>query len=97
MLTWDVWNAWKLRALLIGGLMLVVVDNVSGGSLNLGFPRGLEVYLIISSFYFVLDPQGRIEKRRQELLVLFLFPGAFVAAFVPMYAIFLFFMRYTNL
>ena len=91
------WNAWKLQALLMGGLILVVVDNISGGSLTLGVPKGLDAYFIISSFYFALDPQGRIEKRRQELLVLLLFPGAFVTALLPLYALFLFLLRYTNL
>ena len=90
-------NAWRLRALLIGGLVLIVTDSVSEGRLQLGIPRGLDIYLIVSGFYFALDPQKRIEKRRQELLVLLLFPGAFVAALFPLYALLLFVARYLGL
>jgi hypothetical protein len=92
MYTW--WNAWKLRTFLIGGLLLIIVDNVSKGGLNLGVLRGLDVYLIVSSFYFALDPQARIEKRRQEVLVFLLFPGAFVASLIPLYALLLWIATY---
>ena len=91
------WNMWKLQALLMGGLMLIAADYISGGGLTLGIPKGLDVYLIISSFYFALDPQTRIQKRRQELLVLLLFPGAFVTVLLPLYALLLILARYTNL
>jgi hypothetical protein len=82
------WETWKLRALLIGGLLLVLGDHVSGQSLHLGIPRGIDAYLLVSSFYFALDPQGRVEKWRQELLLFLLFPGAFVTALVPLFALF---------
>ena len=29
MLSWDLWNAWKLRAFLIGGLAVIAMGNVS--------------------------------------------------------------------
>jgi hypothetical protein len=89
------WNAWKLRAFLIGGLLLIIVDNVSKGGLNLGVPRGLDIYLIVSSFYFALDPQARIERRLQEVLVFLLFPGAFVASLIPLCALLMLIAKYT--
>ena len=88
------WETWKLRALLIGGLLLALGDHVSGQSLNLGIPRGVDAYLIVSSFYFALDPQGRVEKWRQEVLLFLLFPGAFVTALVPFYTLLLFTVRW---
>lgn len=90
-------NAWRLRALLLCGLVLIVTDGVSEGRLQLGVPRGIDIYLIVSGFYFALDLQKRIEKRRQELLALLFFPGAFVASLIPLYALLLFVARYMGL
>jgi hypothetical protein len=93
MLNWDVWNAWKFRAFLIGGLVIIVINLLSNGVLDFHTPVGLNIYLFISGIYFVIDPQDRVATRWQEWLVRLLFPGAFVTTLLPIYAVALFLIR----
>jgi hypothetical protein len=93
MLNWDLWNAWRLRAFLIGGLAVIATDLLSDGILDLGGSTGLNIYLFISGLYFVASPQSRVATRWQERLVRLLFPGAFVTTLLPIYALALFLIR----
>jgi hypothetical protein len=87
------WNAWQLRGLLLSGLSFLLLDHLTDNIFDLGVPRGLDIYLMIASFYFALDPQRRIERRMEEWLLLSLFPGAFATIFLPLYAILLFALK----
>ncbi len=87
MLNRDLWNAWKLRAFLIGGLVVIAINLLSDGILDFNIPVELNIYLLISGFYFVINPQDRVATRWQERLVHLLFPGAFVTTLLPIYAL----------
>ncbi len=93
MLTWDVWNAWKWRVFLIGGLVVIAINLLSDGILDLDISVGLSIYLLISGLYFAINPQERVATRWQERLVRLLFPGAFVTTLLPIYALALFLAR----
>src|SRR6266849_58072 len=93
MLTWDVWNAWKWRVFLIGGLVVIAINLLSDGILDLDISVGLSIYLLISGLYFAINPQERVTTRSQERLVRVLLPGAFVTTLLPIYAIVLFLAR----
>ncbi len=93
MLNWDLWNAWKLRAFLIGGLAVIAINLLSEGVLDFNAPVELNIYLFISGLYFVASPQSRVATRWQERLVQLLFPGAFVTTLLPIYALALFLVR----
>ena len=93
MLNWDLWNAWKLRAFLIGGLAVIAINLLSEGVLDFNAPVELNIYLFISGLYFVASPQSRVATRWQERLVRLLFPGAFVTTLLPIYALALFLVR----
>lgn len=90
MLNRDLWNAWKLRAFLIGGLVVIALNLLSDKILDLDISVWLSIYLLISGLYFVASPQSRVATRWQERLVRLLFPGAFVTTLLPIYAIVLF-------
>jgi hypothetical protein len=87
------WDTWKLRALLLSGLFFLLLDYLTDNIMDLGIPRGLDLYLVIASFYFTLDPQRRIEKRMEEWLLFLLFPGAFATVLLPLYTLLLFMLR----
>ncbi len=87
MLTWDLWNAWKLRAFLIGGLVVIALNLLSDKILDLDISVWLSIYLFISGVYFALDPQDRVATRWQVRLVHLLFPGALVTTLLPIYAL----------
>jgi len=93
MLTWDLWNAWKLRVFLIGGLVVIALNLLSDGILDLDISVWLSLYLFVSGFYFAIDPQDRVATRWQEWLVRLLFPGAFVTTLLPLYALAVFLIR----
>jgi hypothetical protein len=90
MLTWELWNAWKLRVFLLGGLAVIAMNLLTDGILDLDISVWLSLYLLISGFYFALNPQDRVATRWQEWLVRLLFPGAFVTTLLPLYALALF-------
>jgi hypothetical protein len=93
MLTRDLWNAWKLRVFLIGGLAVIALNLLSDKILDFDISVWLSIYLLISGFYFVINPQDRVATRWQERFVRLLFPGAFVTTLLPIYAIVLFLAR----
>jgi hypothetical protein len=93
MSNWDVWNAWKWRVFLIGGLVVIAINLLSDGILDLETSVGLNIYLFISGFYFAISPQDRVATRWQARLVQVLFPGAFVTTLLPIYALALFLAR----
>ena len=93
MLTWDVWNAWKWRVFLIGGLVVIVINLLNDGVLDLDISVWLSIYLFISGAYFAINPQERVATRWQERFVRLLFPGAFVTTLLPIYALALFLAR----
>jgi hypothetical protein len=83
-------DTWKLRILLFAGLSVLLLDAVNEQILGLTVPRVLSVYLTIASGYFALDPQRRIEKCRENVVLMMLFPGAFVTAMLPFYSLIFF-------
>jgi hypothetical protein len=87
MLNRDLWNAWKLRAFLIGGLVVIALNLLSDKILDFDISVWLSIYLFISGGYFALDPQDRVATRWQVRLVRLLFPGAFVTTLLPIYAL----------
>jgi hypothetical protein len=87
------WNVWKLRLLFLGGVALLVIDSVNGNVLGINVPFGLDLYLAFASLYFAIDPQLRVRKYREQVLLLILFPGAFVTALLPFYTVLLFTLR----
>jgi hypothetical protein len=83
-------EAWKLRVLLAGGLIVLFVNSFGASLLEMRIPHGLDFYLTIASCYFAMNPQRRIEQFREQVFVLLLFPGAFVTAMLPFYTFILF-------
>jgi hypothetical protein len=80
-------EAWKLRILLLGGLFVLLLAAMNESMLGIPIPPGLAAYLTIASGYFALDPQHRIEKSREQVLLVVFFPGAFVTAMLPFYSL----------
>lgn len=80
-------EAWKLRILLLGGLFVLLLAAANESLLGIPIPPGLAAYLTIASGYFALDPQQRIEKSREQVLLAVFFPGAFVTAMLPFYSL----------
>jgi hypothetical protein len=87
------WNVWKLRLLFLSGVVLLVVDSINENVLGIDVPFGLDLYLAFASMYFAIDPQIRVRKYREQVLLLVLFPGAFVTALLPFYTAVLFALR----
>jgi hypothetical protein len=83
-------EAWKLRVLLLSGLIVLFFNSFGASLLEMHIPHGLDFYLTIASCYFATNPQRRIEQFREQVLVLLLFPGAFVTALLPFYSFILF-------
>lgn len=80
-------EAWKLQALLVGGLFILFLAAVNESILGIPISPGLAAYLTIASGYFALNPQQRIEKSRGQILLAVFFPGAFVTAMLPFYSL----------
>ena len=85
---------WQLRILMGIGVLVIVFDLVEPTRLELGIPWYMSIYLIAASFYFAANSQKMVAKRSEEMLTYFFFPGAFVTALIPAYAIALFFAMY---
>ena len=94
MLDWDLWYAWRMRAFLIGGLVIIVIDLLSQGILDLEVPIEVYIYLFVAGFYFAINLRSRVATRRQELLVHFFFPGAFITTLLPVYTLVLFLAKH---
>jgi hypothetical protein len=77
-----------LRLFLAVGIILVAADFMEG-IIGLGIPPWTSLYLIVSSLYLGFDPQKRVEKRSEEVFSYVFFPGAFVTALLPMFALIL--------
>jgi len=93
MLSWDLWNAWKMRAFLLAGLLIIATDLLGEGMIDPAVPTWLNIYLLVASSYFIINIQNRVATRWQERLVRLLFPGAFVTTLLPIYALALFLAR----
>lgn len=87
------WNVWKLRALFLSGVALVVIGSFDEKILGVKAPFGLDLYLAFASMYFAIDPELRVRKYRERVLLLLLFPGAFVTALLPLYSLIFFVMK----
>lgn len=87
---------WQLRVFMGIGVLIVVFDLIEPTRLELGIPWYMSIYLIAASFYFAVNAQKMVVKRSEEMLTYFFFPGAFVTALIPAYAITLFFAMYTT-
>jgi hypothetical protein len=87
------WTVWKLRLLFLSGVVLLVIDSMNESILGVKIPLGLDLYLAFASMYFAIDPQIRVRKYREQVLLLLLFPGAFVTALLPFYSAILFAVR----
>lgn len=90
------WTIWQLRVLMGIGVLVLVFDFIEPTYLNLQIPWYMSIYLVAASFYFAANAQKMVIKRSEEMLTYFFFPGAFVTALIPAYAITLFFAMYTN-
>ena len=75
---------------LISGLIVIVINLLSDGILDLDLSVWLSIYLLVSGFYFVLSPQDRVATRWQVRLVKIFFPGAFITTLLPIYTLMLF-------
>lgn len=84
------WEVWKLRGLLLCGLLLLLIDAVNEQVLGVRIPNALALYLAIASFYFAIDPQKHFFHYREQVLLFCLFPGAFVTALLPFYTLLFF-------
>ena len=82
---------WLLRVLMGIGVLVIVFDFIEPTRLQMGIPWYMSIYLVIASFYFAANAQKMVVKRSDEMLTYFFFPGAFVTALIPAYAITLFF------
>lgn len=80
-------EAWKLRLLLFGGLCVLLLAAVNESLLGIPISPPLAAYLTIASGYFALNPQRRVEKSREQVLLAVFFPGAFVTAMLPFYSL----------
>jgi len=83
-------EAWKLRALLGSGLVILFINSFGDALLGMAIPHGLDFYLTIASCYFAMNPQRRAERKRDEVLTSLFFPGAFVTALLPFFSLLLF-------
>ena len=87
---------WQLRIFMGIGVLVLVLDFIEPTRLELGIPWYMSIYLVAASFYFTAKAQKMVVKRSEEMLTYFFFPGAFVTALIPVYAITLFFAMYTT-
>lgn len=87
---------WQLRVFMGIGVLVIVFDLIEPTRLELGIPWYMSIYLVAASFYFAANAQKMVVKRSEEMLTYFFFPGAFVTALIPAYAITLFFAMYTT-
>ena len=85
---------WLLRVLMGIGVLVIVFDFIEPTRLEMGIPWYISIYLVAASFYFAANAQKMVVKRSEEMLTYFFFPGAFVTALIPAYAITLFFAMY---
>lgn len=88
------WDVWKLRLLFLSGVVLLVIDSVNETVLGIEVPFGLDPYLALASMNFAIDPKIRVRKYREQVLLLILFPGAFVTALLPFYIVIMFALQY---
>ncbi len=82
---------WQLRILMGIGVLVLLIDLIEPTYFDLQIPWWISLYLVVGSFYFAANAQKIVIKRSEEVLTYFFFPGAFVTALVPVYAIILFF------
>lgn len=82
---------WQLRILMGIGVLVLLIDFIEPTYFDLQIPWWMSLYLIAASFYFAASARKMVIKRSEEALTYFFFPGAFVTALVPVYAIILFF------
>jgi hypothetical protein len=82
---------WQLRILMGIGVLALIVDFIEPTYLELRIPWWISLYLVAGSFYFAANAHRMVIRRSEEALTYFFFPGAFVTALVPVYAIILFF------
>jgi hypothetical protein len=87
---------WQLRVLMGIGVLVVVFDFIEPTYLQMGIPWYISLYLVAASFYFAANAQRMVLKRSDEMLTYFFFPGAFMTALIPAYAIALFLAMYTT-
>jgi hypothetical protein len=87
---------WLLRVLMGIGVLVIMFDFIEPTRLEMGIPWYISIYLVAASFYFAANAQKMVVKRSEEMLTYFFFPGAFVTALIPAYAITLFFAMYTT-
>jgi NhaP-type Na+/H+ or K+/H+ antiporter len=87
---------WQLRVLMGIGVLILVFDFIEPTYLGLQIPWYMSIYLVVASFYFAANAQKMVMRRSEEMLTYFFFPGAFVTALIPAYAITLFFATYTT-
>ena len=83
-------ETWKLRVLLISGLVVLFLNSFDGSLLDMHIPRGLDFYLTIASVYFATNPQKRAERTRDHVFTSMFFPGAFVTALLPFFSLLMF-------
>jgi hypothetical protein len=77
----------QLRILMGIGVLALVVDFIEPTYLQLQIPWWISLYLIVGSFYFAASARKMVIRRSEEALTYFFFPGAFVTALVPIYAL----------
>lgn len=87
---------WQLRIFMGIGVLVIIFDLLEPTRLELGIPWYMSIYLIAASFYFAANARKMVVKRSEEMLTYFFFPGAFVTALIPAYAITLFFAMHTK-
>ena len=85
----------QLRILMGIGVLVLLVDLIEPTYLDLQIPWWISLYLIAASFYFATNAQKMVIKRSEEALTYFFFPGAFVTALIPVYAIIVFFASFS--
>ena len=95
MLDLETRTIWQLRILMGIGVLVLMIDFLEPTYLQLGIPWWISLYLIVGSFYFAANAHKMVIKRSDEALTYFFFPGAFVTALVPVYAIILLFASFT--
>jgi len=87
---------WQLRILMGIGVLVLVIDFIEPTYLELQIPWWISLYLMVGSFYFAANAHKMVIKRSEEALTYFFFPGAFVTALVPVYAVILVLVSLTS-
>ena len=83
-------NFVRLQWLLMCGILLIFFDIAGIIPLGLDMPAWLGIYLMLTSSYFAVNPDKRVEERKEEIFVYMCFPGALVTLLIPFYAVLLF-------